>query len=256
VTGAAASVSALYRYPLKGFTPQRIERADLAEGGFFPGDRLYAVEAGPSGFDPAAPAHISKMKFAVLARMPQVAAINTYMDVDSRRLVARRDDMENFAAPLAEQAGRDSFAAWLERALADVPHLPFRVLEAPDGHRFMDSRSGFVSLINLASLRDLSARMGQNLHPLRFRANLYVEGWAPWAELDMAGASIEAGGAVLEVIKRTDRCTATHVDPGTAQRDADVIGALRAAFGHIDCGLYARIVRSGAVADGDAVRPA
>jgi len=252
----AATVAALYRYPVKGFTPQRIERAELEEGGWFPGDRLYAVEAGPSGFDPDAPAHISKMRFAVLARMPQVAAINTYYDVETGRIVARRDGLPNFAAMLEEAAGREAFAQWLEQALKDVPHLPLKVLRAPPSHRFMDSRSGFVSIINLASLRELESRIGRGLHPLRFRANLYVEGWAPWAELEMEGARLAVGGAVLEGIKRIDRCVATHVDPYTAERDADVIGALRANYGHIDCGLYARIVQGGAVADGDTVQAA
>lgn len=251
-----ARVEALYRYPVKGFTPQRIERAGLTADGWFPGDRLYAVEAGPSGFDPAAPRHVSKMKFAVLARMPQVAAINTFTDVDAGHIVARRDGLPNFAADLTAEEGRAAFAAWLEQALADVPHLRFRVLAAPQAHRFMDSQSGFVSVVNLASVRDLSARMGRSLHPLRFRANLYVEGWEPWAELDLPGARLRAGDATLEVLKRIDRCTATHVDPWTAQRDADVVGALRAAFGHIDCGVYARVVEGGAVADGDSVSAA
>ncbi len=76
-----AVVSALWRHPIKGFTAQPLDRVDLAAGGWFPGDRLFAVEDGPSGFDPAAPAFVSKTRFTVLARLPQVA-----------RVVARFDD--------------------------------------------------------------------------------------------------------------------------------------------------------------------
>lgn len=249
----AGRVFALYRYPIKGFTPQRIERARLEAGAHFPGDRLYAVECGPSGFDPAAPAHISKMKFAVLARMPQVAAIRTFYNAETGKLTARREGLPDLACNLEEEAGRAAFAQWLEQALADVPHAPLNVLRAPGAHRFMDSQSGFVSIINLASLRDLETRIGKKLHPLRFRANIYVEGWPPFAELGMAGARIKVGDAVLEGLKRIDRCAATHVDPLTAERDLDVVGALRAAYGHIDCGLYANVVQSGEVTDGATV---
>ena len=63
-----------------------------------------------------------------------------------------------------------------------------RLLEAPDGFRFTDSiRSGFVSILNLASVRDLERRMGAPIDPLRFRANIAVEGWEPWAEEEMVG---------------------------------------------------------------------
>src|SRR5690606_34992030 len=59
-------IAALYRHPVKGFPPERLGQADLTAGERFPCDRLYAVENGPSGFDPAAPGHISKQKFTVL----------------------------------------------------------------------------------------------------------------------------------------------------------------------------------------------
>ena len=63
-----ASIAALFRHPIKGFTPEKVKLAHLAAGGPFPGDRLYALEDGPSGFDPAAPAFIPKQRFAVLAK--------------------------------------------------------------------------------------------------------------------------------------------------------------------------------------------
>ena len=60
-------IAALYRHPVKGFTPERLSHAELTAGGPFPCDRLYAVENGPSGFDPCAPGLIPKQKFTVLA---------------------------------------------------------------------------------------------------------------------------------------------------------------------------------------------
>ena len=47
-------IAAIYRYPVKGLGPNRLESAELAPGQTITGDRLYAIENGPSGFDPCA----------------------------------------------------------------------------------------------------------------------------------------------------------------------------------------------------------
>jgi uncharacterized protein YcbX len=48
-------ISSLYRYPVKGLSPERLDKVSLTAGHYFPGDRLFAVENGRAGFDPAAP---------------------------------------------------------------------------------------------------------------------------------------------------------------------------------------------------------
>ena len=58
---------------------------------------------------------------------------------------------------------------------------PLKVVDAP-GHRFMDHPKGDVSIINLASVRDLEAKLGRPVDPLRFPGNVYVDGWPAWAE--------------------------------------------------------------------------
>ena len=65
-----AHIAAIFRHPIKGFTPEALRQAHLSTGACFPDDRLFAVENGPSGFDPDAPKHVSKQKFTVLAALP------------------------------------------------------------------------------------------------------------------------------------------------------------------------------------------
>src|SRR5215204_4345346 len=80
----APTVQNLYRYPVKGLSPEPLARAELSAGQYFPGDRLYAIENGPAGFDPAAPAHQPKIKFLMLMRNEGLAALRTrYHDAAS-----------------------------------------------------------------------------------------------------------------------------------------------------------------------------
>ena len=146
-----ATVSALYRHPVKGFTPERLAAAHLAVGEGFPCDRLYAVEIGPSGFDAANPAWVSKMQFAVLARIARVAKARTAYDEATGVFSARAEGMPDLAAPLGDDAGRQALADWLTRLLGDEVDAPLKVIAAPGTWRFMDHPLGHVSIINLAS---------------------------------------------------------------------------------------------------------
>src|SRR5689334_17228962 len=46
----AAEITGLYRYPIKGLTPEALSRVPLRVGQTLPADRRYAIENGPSGF--------------------------------------------------------------------------------------------------------------------------------------------------------------------------------------------------------------
>jgi uncharacterized protein YcbX len=246
------TVAALYRHPVKGFTPERLDTALLEAGAAFPCDRLFAVENGPSGFDPAAPAFLSKQKFTVLASIPALARARTAYDEATGVISVSAEGAAPFAGSLKDEAGRAGFAAWLETFIPDEDRRgALRVLEASGAHRFMDDAAGAVSLVNLASVHDLAGRLGRPIDPLRFRANVYIEGWAPWAEFSLAaGATVRLGAAEARVVKPIVRCVATHVDPSTGERDIDLTPALHANYGHLCCGLYLQVAWGGEVTAG------
>ena len=243
-------IAALYRHPVKGLTPEPLAEAVLHAGGYFPFDRLYAVEDGPSGFDPLAPAHMSKQKFAVLAKTPILAKARTAYDSDTGRFAVQAEGLEPLSADLGSPEGRAALADWLHLLAGDELRGPLRVLAAPRYHRFMDSRRGFVSILNLASVADLARRLDRPVDPLRFRANVHISGWPPWCEYETQGQTITLGEAQLEVLDDTDRCAATAANPVTGERDMDVVAELFTAYGHINCGVYARVNEGGRIAVG------
>jgi uncharacterized protein len=247
-------VAAIFRHPVKGFTPEPLQRVDLAPGRGFPHDRAWAVENGPSGYDPDAPAWITKQKFTVLASIPRVAAARTRYDDATGVLSAQAEGLEPFSGALSDPAGREAFAAWLTLLLdPDDVRGPLKVVQAHGEFRFTDHPLGQVSIVNLASVRDLSAKMGMELDPLRFRANVYVDGWEPWIENGWEGRRMMLGWAAAEVYKPIVRCAATEVEPTTAQRDLEITKALFDHYGHMNCGIYVRVSAPGRVSLGDAV---
>lgn len=247
-----AVVAALWRHPVKGFTPEPLTAARLPTGGWFPGDRMFAVEDGPSGFDRAAPEHLPKQKFTVLMRTAEVAGVRTRFDDAARVLHVSAGGHHPLAVHIDDPASRAAFEAWLAAVLGDAVAGPLKLVSAEGlDHRFMDHPLGRLSILNLASVRDFEARVGRPVDPLRFRANVWVEGWPAWIENDGAGRELILGGARLTGVKPIVRCAATHVDPATAERDFDLVPALFEQYGHRWCGLYATIADGGPVRIGD-----
>ncbi|HEV2554085.1 MAG TPA: MOSC N-terminal beta barrel domain-containing protein [Bosea sp. (in: a-proteobacteria)] len=245
-------IASLYRYPVKGLSPERLTSAQLEANAYFPGDRLFAIENGPSGFDPAEPVHQPKIKYLMLMRHEALATLRSRYDDASGELVIARDGQEVLRADTQTAAGQGAISAFFETFMPEALRGQPRLLRAPAGYRFTDSRSGFVSLINLASVADLEKRIGSAVDPLRFRGNIMIEGLAPWSELDLVGRELTtASGVKLKVIKRIERCAATNVDPQTGARDLQLPKALMTAFGHVDCGIYCQIMAGGRVAEGE-----
>lgn len=245
-------IDALFRYPVKGLSPERLDHADLAEGRAIAWDRAFALAQGDCGFDPAAPEWRPKAEFLCLARNPEAARLDARFDEKTATLsLIAPDGAAIDASPLTE-AGRDQLGAFIAVALPacirGTPH--FRHVA---GHSFCDHRDQVVSLIGLASLADLEAAAGAPRDRLRFRANVYFDGAAPWAELDWVGRVVAIGDARLRVTARIDRCAATMVNPETRRRDANPVRELMGHLGHVDCGVFAEVIAPGRIAPGAAI---
>jgi uncharacterized protein len=252
-----AKVASLWRYPVKGLSPEPLERAALTVGAHVPGDRMFAVENGPSGFDPAAAEHLPKLRFLMLMRNERLAKLRTRYDDATGMLSIAQGGVVVAAGDLATPDGRAAVEAFLARFCADDLRGPPKLLSGPPGFRFMDSKSGYLSIIDLASVAAIATAAGRDkLDPLRFRANIYVEGLGAWGEFALVGRRMRLGGAVVEITKPIDRCAATDVDPSLGVRDLRMVELLERNFGHHDCGVYARVVDGGGVRAGSAFGPA
>jgi hypothetical protein len=249
----SATIDAIYCYPVKGLSPERLPAAALAVGATLAGDRRFAIENGPSGFSAATPAYLPKQRFLMLMKNERLARLDTHFDDAACRLTIRENGAEAASGNLDSAAGRTAIEAFFARFCADELRGPPKILEAP-GHSFSDVAKKVLSIINLASVGVLEDVIGRPVDPLRFRGNLYVRGWPAWSELDLVGRDIAIGGtARAKVVKRIVRCAATNVEPGAGIRDLNIPQTLMQHLGHADCGVYAEITTAGDLATGDAV---
>jgi MOSC domain-containing protein len=250
--GSHASVAALYRYPVKGLTPEPLPSVELRPGQTVPFDRAYAIENGPGRFDPEAPKHLPKITFLMLMRDERLATLRSTFDDATQTLTISRGGKPvvsgRLDTPLGRQLIEQFMAAYMKAELRGAP----KVVSSP-GHSFSDMAAKCVSIINLASVRELERAVGRPVDPLRFRANVYVEGLAPWAELQWLDQAISIGPVRLDVFARIRRCDATNVDPTTAARDMAVPATLMRTWGHQDLGMYAKVVEGGTISVGSEV---
>jgi uncharacterized protein YcbX len=248
----SAEITGLYRYPVKGLTPEALPQVALRVGQTLPNDRRYAIENGPSGFDPAAPSWMPKTVFLMLMRNERLAGLRSHFEDESHVLTIRSDGAVVVRGDLETAEGRAAIEVFLAQNF--VPELkgPPKVLMSP-GHSFSDVAKRVVSIINLASVHAVENMVSAAVNPLRFRANLYLKGWPAWHELGLVGDTLAIGEARLRVVKTITRCAATNVDPDTAVRDLEIPGAIQNRLGHNLCGIYAEVIAAGEIAVGDTI---
>jgi uncharacterized protein YcbX len=253
-------IDALYHYPIKGFSPQQLESVTLQAGRGFPHDRRYALARRDGHYMPGARQLLGKRDFHMLMKDERLAEVRSVYspEADRLELFAAGGTEPVLTVDLSTAAGREAFTRHIGALLGLPPErLPVFALE--DGRRVPDLlRSGeremqAVSVINRASVRELGRRAGVDVDPLRFRANLYLEGLPPFAERSLVGATLACGDVRLKVFQEIARCAATEVNLDTARRDVPVLRLLHEYFGHTNMGVYAHVFAGGLLEPGTRV---
>ena len=221
------NVVELWRYPVKSMAGEKLDAATLTEVGL-EGDRRWAFVDGT-------PNRAGKL-------------FTNTQDASLMRYHARlSDDGVDVLTPAGQTRRLDQEFVG---ELAEVVSRPL-TLRDRSGENFDDSH---VLVVNLATVAAFALEAGVDVDRRRFRANLYLDGLEPGEEVRWVGRRIRAGAAVLEVVKRCERCAVVTRDPETTIASPELLRLL-AQTSDTSLGVYCRVVTPGAVEVGDLCGP-
>jgi uncharacterized protein YcbX len=231
------NVVALYRYPVKGFTPEACKTLTVLGEGKIAGDRVLGIRFADTK---AADNQWSKKTGMVaLINTPGLARLQLGFDEKRLRLCIRLEKAVLVEEGLTPE-GRKRIGAVLadyvltldENPLSGHPErLPLRVIGDGFTPRYHDEEAGRVTLHGRSSLQALAVALGTEVSELRFRSNIAVDGLEAWQEQDWVGREVRIGAVRFDVVKPKTRCLATHANPKTGQRDLPILTTLTQKIG-------------------------
>jgi hypothetical protein len=246
-----ATVATILRYPVKGLGAETLDGVTLTAGAHLPGDRVWALAHGGSSYDAGAPAWVPRRNFVQTAQTPELARTETSLAADGRVRVAHPLH-EPITVDPDDPAGAARLCAWIRDVAGHRQPGPYRVARLRNA-ALTDVPDAHLSILSDASLEALSQVAGRSVERRRFRGNLWLAGWEPWAEFGLIGRVLRVGSMRLAITERIGRCNATTASPVNGERDLAVLDLLERHFGHTDFGVYARVIEGGTIAPGDAV---
>ncbi|WP_282120559.1 MOSC domain-containing protein [Ruegeria atlantica] len=242
-----AEVTHIWRHPIKSHGREALQTVSVTPGQTMPGDRVWAVAHEASKADGSQ--WVPCANFSRGAKAPQLMAISARLNGDTITLT-HPDRPDLTFNPDGEQ---QVFLDWVQPLMPADRAASARIIRVP-GRGMTDSDYPSISLCNMASHRAVGQKLGSDLSIQRWRGNIWFDGLPLWEEFDWLDREVQIGEAVFHVKERIRRCLATTANPKTGVRDADTLGTLNS-WGHQDFGVYAEVVRGGAISVGDKVHP-
>jgi len=246
------TLNEIRRYPVKGLNGEALDHTMLAPGEGIPHDRRFALAHAASQFDRGNPEWMPKRNFLQLMRDERLALLDARFDPETGMLTMFRDGRQVARGDITQPLGRALVEQFLQAFIPPGPRGNPHFVEVP-GRMLSDVPDKYVSILNLASVKDIERVARSPVDPRRFRGNLHLDGLPAWAEMPWVGKEIAIGDVRLEVVEITGRCAATEVNPDSGERDLHMLKVLQQGFGHTKCGIYARVTVGGTIRRGDAV---
>ena len=230
-------VSALYRYPLKGFAPVECNALSVLAEGRIAGDRVLAFRFANSSV--VGDGWATKHEHVALVNTPGLARLQVRFDHAEQRLrIAAAGSV--LAHEALSEEGRDRIAAAVQRFVLELPEnpltshrerLPLRLIGDGRTPRYQDSEAGHVTLHSRESLAAVAEAAGDPaLTEIRFRSNVAVEGLRAWEEQEWLGRRARIGEVTFRVVRPKTRCLATHANPQTGERDLPILKVLKSVY--------------------------
>ncbi len=224
------TIGALYRFPVKSMGGESLQQVALAWHGF-DADRGYAFVQSDK---------LVRFPWLTARELPQLVRYTAWLaDPTNTRKSAVR-----VRTPRGDEVAVDD--AGLLAALQDEHGVPIHLMRLGRGAH----DAAPVSVVGLASIREIGARSGQELDIRRFRQNIYLEtaGSEPFAEDAWAGRLLVFGdgpdAARLRLLRPDHRCMIVNLDPDLGVQTPSVLREIAASRDNC-LGMYASVETPG-----------
>ena len=231
-------VEAIFRYPVKSMSGERLEAAELGWHGI-EGDRRLAFRRmdDRSGFP-----WLSASKLPdLLLFAPQRREDGAEGDLPTHIRTPDGEEMPVFGPDLAAEVGRRYGA-------------PVQMMELRQG--IFDEAS--ISVIASETMREIGRLAGRSLDVRRFRPNVVVRLLrpVPFEEDQWLGGVLSFGegddAPAIAVTMRDERCSMVNLDPESASPAPEVLKAVVRANRN-NAGIYGAVTRTGRLAAGQSI---
>lgn len=245
------TISQLYRHPIKAHGYESIASTMLEVEKTFPLDRAWAVVHEASKIDRETSKWEHCANFSRGAKAPKLMAIKSTYVEDTGLITLTHPEKE----PITFNPDDDDnsiFLSWVQ-SLMPLNRAQSVFITKRQNRGKTDTDFPSISINSRTSLDEFSQVSGTDPSPLRWRGNIWVEGFKPWEEFNWVGKSLHIGDAVIKIIKPIDRCRSTVVNPETGETDIDTLKVLKKNWGHSHFGVYGIVSHAGEIKIGDKV---
>ena len=237
-------VKSIHRYPVKGLSGEDLAKVTCDVGQPLPFDRVYAIENGPTRFNPKDPKHLSKINFLALMKQERLALLKTEFDEETQTLTIFREGRQVAKGNLSTIIGRNMIEQFIAAFMREELKGPPKIVSAPN-HHFADCPEPLVHIITTGSTKALGHILNDKIDARRFRANIVLETQTPWEEKNWLGKVLQMGDVKIKIIDETTRCAAINVDLETGKRGRSIAAILTQHFNNENFGLYGKIIEGG-----------
>lgn len=231
----------IIRFPIKGFRGEEVINVSLKQGQGIPHDRRWAIRNGSlspnnstQGWEPC----------QAFIRMTQHEELPLYqMTNNDASFYLTHPNGERIAIQQNDDTNK-KLSQWFT-------HKNIELSYSNNQTAYWDHQDAHISIINTTTIKAVSKTAGIELDPQRFRGNLLIETSEPWTELSLIGKRLSIGHVTLEILRPIDRCKATSINLVTGTSDINLPHLLSSQYGHIFCGVYARVISNGKLKKND-----
>lgn len=232
------NIKAIWRYPVKSMAGERLPSAELGWHGI-DGDRRFAfVRTG----------NMNVFPWLTASKMPSLIRYRP------RQMEAAKGGLPIVRVEMPDGTDVEVESDSLRQHVVATHGAEVRLIGVANG--IFDETP--MSLISTTTIELLGAESGCSLDARQFRPNILIEpiGTDVVDENAWIGRTIVLGGRPespsVHVAMRDVRCVIVNLDPDTAVADARIFRTI--ARSHDNCaGVYASVLRVGALSEGDPV---